>query len=198
MKRLLSAAALAAFAVFATTSAASAASFFADLSGANEVPPVATAATGNASFLTSDDGLTLFYTLQTQGLTDTLAAHIHLGQPGVNGGVVAFLFNAGGTPVTVDGLLSSGGLTAADLTGALAGQPLSALLTELEAGNAYVNAHTVANMGGEIRGQIFEPGETPPPPCGTLAPGASAGASAALSLAALGLFGLVWALRRRT
>jgi hypothetical protein len=31
---------------------------------------------------------------------------------------------------------------------------MSALLTAIAQGNAYVNVHTAANPGGEIRGQI--------------------------------------------
>jgi hypothetical protein len=40
------------------------------------------------------------------------------------------------------------------LIGPLAGQPFSALLNQMQAGNTYVNVHTVQNPAGEIRGQI--------------------------------------------
>ena len=64
-----------------------------------------------------------------------------------------------------DGILAEGTVTAANLSGALAGHPLSDLVAEIEAGNAYVNVHTndgvaPTNTGpgdiasGEIRGQI--------------------------------------------
>ncbi|MFS8640609.1 MAG: CHRD domain-containing protein [Symbiobacteriaceae bacterium] len=45
--------------------------------------------------------------------------------------------------------------TWADLVGPLAGRPLSDLLQNMLAGNAYVNVHTVQHFEGEIRGQIF-------------------------------------------
>ena len=56
-------------------------------------------------------------------------------------------------------------ITAGNLVGPLAGQPLSALVDAIEAGNAYVNVHTndgvpPTNTGpgdfpaGEIRGQL--------------------------------------------
>ena len=45
-------------------------------------------------------------------------------------------------------------ITAANLSGTLAGQPLSALVTQLNAGGIYVNIHTDANTGGELRGQV--------------------------------------------
>ena len=65
----------------------------------------------------------------------------------------------------VSGVLATGTITAANLTGPLAGQPLSALVDAIDAGNAYVNVHTndgVAPVdqgpgdfpGGEIRAQM--------------------------------------------
>ncbi|MGH2765044.1 MAG: CHRD domain-containing protein, partial [Actinomycetota bacterium] len=64
-----------------------------------------------------------------------------------------------------DGVLATGTITDEDLVGPLAGQPLSALVEEIEAGNAYVNVHTDDGVGdantgpgdlpgGEIRGQL--------------------------------------------
>jgi hypothetical protein len=64
-----------------------------------------------------------------------------------------------------NGNIARGTITAANLTGSLAGQPLSALLELMSSGRAYVNVHTnngVAPAGtgagdfpsGEIRGQI--------------------------------------------
>ena len=47
-----------------------------------------------------------------------------------------------------------GTITEANLVGALAGQPLSALIDEIRSGNTYVNVHTSQFPGGEIRGQI--------------------------------------------
>ena len=64
-------------------------------------------------------------------------------------------------------MLSTGTITAANLIGTLAGQPLSALVGEINAGNAYVNVHTNDGQdptnegpgdfpGGEIRGQMAD------------------------------------------
>ena len=124
------------------------------LSGGNEVPAVDTDAWGFAQFKLNKDGTALTYRLFAIGLEDGTASHIHLGAPGANGGVVVWLFGpvAGGTDV--NGIAAKGEITAEDLVGALAGMPLSALVEQIEAGNAYVNFHTVANPGGEIRGQI--------------------------------------------
>ena len=139
-----------------------------DLSGDQEVPARATQARGNLVLGLSDDGLTLSYKLIVANITNVVAAHIHVGAAGTNGPVVLFLFGpaapAGGR---VDGILSQGTATAANLTGTLAGQPLSALIDAIRAGNAYVNVHTNDGVdppntgpgdfpGGEIRAQIRE------------------------------------------
>jgi hypothetical protein len=153
-------------AVVATPASAEIAVYNASLSGANENPPRDTFAVGYATFVQSWDGEQLEYWLAVGAIENVVAAHIHLGAPGENGPVVAFLYGpaapGGGF---FNGVLASGTITADDLVGPLAGQPLSALIDQIEAGNAYVNVHTddgvdPANTGpgdfpgGEIRGQI--------------------------------------------
>jgi hypothetical protein len=132
----------------------------ATLSGANEVPPVTdTNASGVAIYRLSADGLTLRYTLVAVNLTSTpMMAHIHASAPpGVNAPVVAFLFppNARSScpQATATALHCVGEITAADLVGPLAGQPLSALIDAMAAGNSYTNVHTMKHGSGEIRGQ---------------------------------------------
>jgi CHRD domain len=140
--------------------------FRTSLSGAEEVPPRETLARGFASFQLSPDGTELEYRLIVANIDNVIAAHIHLGPAGVNAPVVAFLFGpaapAGGR---LNGVIAEGTITAANLIGPLAGQPLSALISAIEAGNTYVNVHTSDGVapdntgpgdfpGGEIRGQI--------------------------------------------
>lgn len=129
--------------------------FVANLSGDEEVPPVDTLARGQAVFKLSKDGTVLQYKLIAANIEDTLQAHIHLGPAGTNGPVVTFLFGpvAPGSGI-FRGVLAEGVITAEDLIGPLAGQPLSALIAAMEAGNTYVNVHTVQYPAGEIRGQI--------------------------------------------
>jgi hypothetical protein len=138
----------------------------AHLTGAEEVPARDTPAQGQASLKLSKDGLELECKLIASNIENVVQAHIHIGPAGANGPVVAFLYgpvapNGGRT----DGLLSRVTVTAANLIGPLAGQPLSALVTQIEAGNAYVNVHTDDGVappntgagdfpGGEIRGQL--------------------------------------------
>jgi hypothetical protein len=138
----------------------------ATLSGSEEVPARPTRARGSATFKLSDDGTTMSYRLIVANIENVVASHIHLGSVGENGPVVAFLFGPaapGGGKTS--GVIATGTITAADLVGPLAGQPLSALVDFIESGDAYVNVHTndgvapVLNEpgdlpGGEIRGQI--------------------------------------------
>ena len=140
--------------------------YVAHLKGRHEVPARETTAVGNAVFHLSKDGAALEYRLIVANIDNVVAAHIHLGAAGVNGGIVAFLFG----PVAPDGgresgVLATGTITADQLIGALAGHPLSDLVAEIEAGGAYVNVHTNDGVaptnegpgdfpGGEIRAQM--------------------------------------------
>ena len=87
-----------------------------------------------------------------------MQSHIHLGPAGVNGPIVVFLYGpaapGGGRH---DGVLATGTITAANLIGPLAGQPLSALVAAMQGGNAYVNVHTNDGVGATNTG----PGDFP-------------------------------------
>ena len=129
--------------------------FVAKLSGASEVPPVSTLASGKAVF-TYDSVLgAISFTLDVSHIKSVTGAHIHLGAVGVTGPVVATLFGPvpkGTTPT--HSVLAAGTLTAASLTGPLAGKTIAALVAEFEKGTAYVDVHTLAHPTGEIRGQV--------------------------------------------
>lgn len=131
-------------------------SLSANLSGANERPtPVTSPATGSASFTASTSGAvtTITYTVTVTGNLSgpVTAAHIH-GPGGVNDVaspiVTLTVSNATGTT----GVLVSGSFT----TTGHATINTAQLLTHMLAGNTYVNLHTAANPGGEIRGQIID------------------------------------------
>lgn len=140
--------------------------FTVPLSGGNEFPARDTNARGLAKLQLSPDGLTMSYILIASNIDNVRQAHIHIGPPGANGPVTVFLFGlvpAGGG--AQDGVLSSGSFTAADFIGPLEGQPMSALIAEIEANNAYVNVHTDDGVappntgpgdfpGGEVRGPV--------------------------------------------
>jgi hypothetical protein len=146
--------------------AAPSGAFVASLTGDAEVPARDTDARGTAVFRVSPDGDALYFQLVATGIDNVVASHIHLGAADENGPVVAFLYGpaapGGGRH---NGLLAAGTITADDLVGPLAGEPLSALLDAMSAGGAYVNVHTNDGLGdtntgpgdfpgGEIRGQI--------------------------------------------
>jgi hypothetical protein len=145
------------------------------LSGDEEPPiPVArvTGAHGSAFVRLNKDGESMDFVLVVNDISNVTMAHIHMAPKGVNGGIVVWLFPSvtvtqplppGGGPHS--GLLAKGTFTAANLQGALRGQPLSALITAILAGNAYVNVHTDDGVappntgagdypGGEVRGQL--------------------------------------------
>jgi hypothetical protein len=133
--------------------------FVAPLSGDEEVPAVATNARGVAIFQLSPDGTQLSYRLIASNIDNILQAHIHArGAAGVNAPVVAFLYPDNPPAVLIpgrhDGTLATGTITSADLIGPLAGMTLVDLLDAISDGDAYVNVHTTANPGGEIRGQL--------------------------------------------
>jgi hypothetical protein len=129
--------------------------FHAILEGDEEVPPVDSDAQGAAIFRTSNDGTELNYTLIVANIEDVTAAHIHLAPRGENGDIVAFLFDPEEpTEGRTNGVLAEGTITSEDLVGPLAEATLSELIDEMEAGNTYVNVHTVEHPSGEIRGQI--------------------------------------------
>jgi hypothetical protein len=105
------------------------------LTGAEEVPPVSTSATGSGSLHIAEDG-TVSGSVTTTGVNGTMA-HIHQGAAGQNGPVIV--------PLTKNG----------DTYSVPAGAKLnSAQMDALKAGNLYVNVHSAEHKGGEIRAQL--------------------------------------------
>ena len=105
------------------------------LTGADEVPPVNTTASGNGRFLIETDG-SVSGSIVVNGMSAT-AAHIHVGAPGSNGPVIITLVKNG------------------DNFDAPAGAKLNAdQMVDLRYGRLYVNVHSAEHKGGEIRGQL--------------------------------------------
>jgi hypothetical protein len=128
------------------------------LTGAEEVPPRETKAQGQALFQISEDGEELAYKLIVANILNVTQAHIHLGPAGGTGGIVVWLYPSAPPsqliPGRSQGVLAEGVITEANLMGALADQPLSALIDAILDGGTYVNVHTSQFPPGEIRGQI--------------------------------------------
>jgi len=109
------------------------------LSGAAEVPPVAGAGAGTAAVNLDPATMEITYTVTFSGLSGpAMAAHIHCGAAaGANAGVA----------VPLKG-------TASPITGSatMTGEQMA----QLQAGKCYVNIHTAANKGGEVRAQLTQ------------------------------------------
>jgi hypothetical protein len=143
----------------------------AELRGDEEVPVVATVATGEFRGFISHDEQSIDYELTYSGLQGptTTQAHIHVAQPSVNGGIVIWFCQSAsnlgpaGTPNCTDrsghftGTITAASVVA--ITGAnapqqIGAQELAKVIAAIRAGNAYANVHTNLSPGGEIRGQI--------------------------------------------
>jgi hypothetical protein len=134
------------------------------LSGFNEVPPINSQGSGRFQATIFSDHLT--YTLTYSGLTsDATQAHVHFGQPGVNGGVYFFLCSNVGTPAgittpacpvsggTVTGTIKAADIISVPTQNITAGDFASAVKIIL-AGVGYANVHSNNFKAGEIRGQV--------------------------------------------
>ena len=152
------------------------------LTGDEEVPPVQTGASGVFTLTVTippgssttgaselPPGLTAAYKLEVTDIADATAAHIHLGVAGENGDVIYPLFTGPEKSGPFTGVLAEGTIDEAILTGPFAGKTLNDVVTAVLTAQTYVNVHTVANKGGEIRGQIIIglPDETTPTTAGT-------------------------------
>ena len=122
-------------AVGAYVSMAAAANMKLTLTGDQEVPALKSAGTGTGTIDVGTDGL-ISGSVTTMGIAGT-AAHIHEAASGKNGPVII--------PLTKNG----------DTYDVPAGTKLTdAQVASFKAGNLYVNVHTAANPGGEMRAQL--------------------------------------------
>lgn len=135
--------------------------FTAHLTGEGENPDVSTLATGQAILAVDEEGGEASWRLLVSRIEDVTQAHIHCGAPTVNGPVVVFLFGLDPTPDDHAGVLSTGTFDDSDVidrpdSPACPGGVASFedLMEKIESGEAYVNVHTSANQGGEIRGPL--------------------------------------------
>ena len=107
------------------------------LSGSNEVPPVKTMASGSGSISIAADGA-VAGRVKTTGISG-VAAHIHAGAAGTNG------------PVVIELVKGADGEWSVPPGAKLTGEQIKSF----EAGDLYVNVHSDANKGGEIRAQLI-------------------------------------------
>jgi hypothetical protein len=135
--------------------------YVATLTGANERPtPITTNGTGTFTGTLNPTANTFSWTLTFSGLSaNDIAAHIH-GPADANtatGVIVNFAAPTGGTGSLTVNATSGTATGSISLAGAVNGSGTisgDSLRTLLDAGLTYVNVHTTANTGGEIRGQL--------------------------------------------
>ena len=136
----------------------------AKLSGAQTTANVQTDASGtlvakfDAAFTRVD------VRLRVRGAPDANRAYFHCARPGANGPIAFGLFDPG--PLSFDGRVARGTLVNEDFSGAVCDvfdgkfverpvNNIAALAFAMRDGLVYINVHTPANTGGEIRGQML-------------------------------------------
>jgi hypothetical protein len=128
--------------------------FVAVLIGANEIPAVTTTASGSAVVTISPDGKTLHFVVSVNGIANVTLAHIHFGPQGQNDPVAVNLFTGPIKAGAFSGVLAQGNVNSTGFVGPLQGMSMSALITGCMSNMCYVNVHTSAHPGGEIRGYL--------------------------------------------
>ena len=127
------------------------AGYSAALLGANEVPAVISPAVGRSWLFLNAQTNELFYHIDVAAIDNITAAHIHRAAAGVNGPVIATLYDGAPPPFGPGD----------PIYGVVNLSPLD--IVTLEAEGFYINVHTSDFPAGEIRGQITrEPWPTAP------------------------------------
>ena len=131
--------------------------FCGNLNGASMVPATASTTTGRVTFESVGDS-TLRFSLSVVNMTGITQAHLHAGAAGATGQLLVWLLPVNGTAaqapsVTLDGEISIGDIAPAWIRGTprLAMDSVKALM---RTGRVYVDVHSSAFTGGEIRGQV--------------------------------------------
>ncbi|MBI3327040.1 MAG: CHRD domain-containing protein [Nitrospinae bacterium] len=129
------------------------------LVGSQEVPSVSTDAIGLFLADIGTDSIQLVQLIYLGLEGSVTAAHIHLGQRGVAGGVLINICGETGTPTCpAPGTPLTGTLTASNVPGITSqGVPARAIaeaIKAIRAGLTYVNIHSSTSPLGEIRGAL--------------------------------------------
>ncbi|MEO7314797.1 MAG: CHRD domain-containing protein [Ginsengibacter sp.] len=111
--------------------------FKATLSGTNEVPSNTSMASGSSTLTYNKSTKTFSIVTTYSGLTPTMG-HIHKAVKGVNGAVIFPFTNVGTSPIKLESSITDEQFQA------------------MEKDSMYVNLHTTAFPGGEIRGQLMK------------------------------------------
>ena len=129
--------------------------FRARLSGDEEVPPVVTDTSGMFKILFNRDESEATINLRVRDGVRVTQAHLHCAPAGSNGPIVVFLAGFHAIGWDVDGAwIGKEIVTDTNVIEDSCGGSLSAIAQAMREGGIYVNVHTVANPGGEVRGQV--------------------------------------------
>jgi hypothetical protein len=132
------------FAAWAASSKAAPPTFTVALTGAEQVPPVQTPASGAADLTYDPATRVVTWSVTYSGLSGPATmAHFHGPAAAGKNGPVTIWLSKKGEPV------------ASPITGEATLTPEQA--QQFTAGDWYINVHTQANPGGEIRGQVLPP-----------------------------------------
>jgi hypothetical protein len=118
-----------------------------DMKAAMETPPNDGKGSGHAKLVVGKDKMR--YEIDVSDLSGPATmAHIHIGKIGMSGPpIITFAVKAAASGKIADGTI--------DLSAGMAkGVSADSLMVLLNNGSAYINVHTAAHGGGEIRGQI--------------------------------------------
>jgi hypothetical protein len=155
MRRVLTVAIAGLFVLLVSSQAqAQTLNFTAALSGGNEVPGVSTGSVGVGTVSVNLATQVVTYRIDVYNMpVGTTAAHFHVGAAGVAGPVVVNFTVV--TNISNDYAIS-GTASATDLTVRPANgiNSWEDFIQALQLGNVYMNVHSTANPGGEIRGQV--------------------------------------------
>ncbi len=135
--------------------------FTADLSGDQETPAVTPTGSASLELRMTDHGTLRFKLRATADLTGVTRVDLDLGGRGQTGPAVATLFsNATGQDFRRGRTIAEGELTDADLTAPPGfAATVAELVRRMTEQRVFANLHTLANPGGEVRGQIDPKGE---------------------------------------
>ncbi len=127
--------------------------YAAELRGTNEVPSNASTAFGSAYLTIDPNAQTISWEVNTNGIAAASASHIHRGAAGVSGPVV---LNFATSPADLPNGRTKGSST---IAAQQSSSYLASDLTALASGNGsgyYVNVHSSAFPGGELRGALVQ------------------------------------------
>jgi hypothetical protein len=126
------------------------------------IPPVRTHGQAIVTFKAYEDDIIaiLKSNLEVRNISNITEAHIHFGNNGENGPVLATLYNRsyGVRSGVVAGAIPSLDIRSDNLTGPLSGKHIEDLMKMIDQQEAYLDIHTNQNPKGELRGQLLSAG----------------------------------------